>query len=207
MSGALLSMLSGASDPGNATININSAQTFDFTQPASANFDLTAGLEHELDEVLGGGGAGSTLNSFADTNGCTTNLPNGFCGKFGPLDLYRYTAASGGTKSYNDTDPGAYFSINGDLSSIVAFNNNPGNGDMADFAPSCSPAGAELIQNAQNCPGPQEAYTTSSPEFTMLESIGWDPNTSSATPEPSTFGLFGASIVTLAFLRRRYSRK
>lgn len=215
MSGALYAALglSPSHAPGdldNATININSTQTFGYTQPVSGVFDLTGGLEHELDEVLGGGGAGSTLNSFANSGGCNPSNMNYnafFCGVYGPLDLYRYTAASGGTASYNDTDPSAYFSINGDLSSIVAFNNVPSSGDMGDFAPACGSGSGtgQLIQNAQNCTGPDEAYTTSSPEFTMLESIGWD--ASSATPEPGTFALFGASIVTLAFLRRRFSRK
>jgi hypothetical protein len=41
----------------------------------------------------------------------------------------------------------------------------------------------------------------------MLESIGWDSTGISSTPEPGTLGLFGASIVTLALVRRRYSRK
>ena len=43
-----------------ASINIASNQPFDFTRPVPSNqYDAVGGLEHELDEVLGGGGAGS----------------------------------------------------------------------------------------------------------------------------------------------------
>jgi hypothetical protein len=68
LSTALNAMLTGTAAPSMASgqapvININSNQTFGFTQPVSGVFDLTGGLEHELDEVLGAGGAGSTLNS------------------------------------------------------------------------------------------------------------------------------------------------
>ena len=73
-----------------ASININSDQPFDFTHPVPSNqYDAIGGLEHELDEVLGGGGPGSTLNEIL--NNCTTNPTNFFCGRFGPTDLYRYS--------------------------------------------------------------------------------------------------------------------
>ena len=42
--------------------------------------------------------------------------------------------------------------------------------DFGDFA-----GAGQLIQNAFNGPGQFEAYTTSSPEFAMMESIGWNP--------------------------------
>lgn len=208
ISGALCAVLgftcSGGTD--NATININTNYTFGYTQPVStSDYDLTGGLEHELDEVLGGGGAGSTLNSLA---GCSGDPSGFFCNKYGPLDLYRYSAS--GTPSYNNNpSDSAYFSINGGVTNIVNFNNNPSNGDMADFAPACGPGGGnnqtplQYIQNAQNCMGTDEAYTTSSPEFTMLESIGYDPTSQDLVPEPSTFVLVGSALLGAGFLRRR----
>jgi hypothetical protein len=219
LSTALHAMLTGTAAPsigsGQApVININSNQTFGYTQPVSGVFDLTGGLEHELDEVLGGGGAGSTLNS---VGGSCLGTPNGFfCNKVGPLDLYRYSAP--GTPIFDATsenNPISYLSVDGGNSNVVYFNQNQ-NGDMADFAGNiadgaanqCGTVGAggtggELIQNAFNCTGPDEPYTSAAPEFTMEESIGWDPTSSAAIPEPGTLALLGTSLCGIGFLRRR----
>jgi hypothetical protein len=196
IAGTQLAMLGILVDPANAVININSIQNFGFTQPVSGQFDAVGGIEHELDEVLGGGGSGSTMNN------CVTN-PTFFCGTYGSLDLYRYSAP--GVASFTTSgSASSYFSINAGLTSIVAFNQNS-NGDYADFFPACglSPGGGQYIQNAFNCLGPDEAYTTRSAEFTMLESIGWDPAPQNTSPEPGTLGLLCASLVTLAFIRTR----
>ena len=220
LSTALNAMLTGTVAPsigsGQApVININSNQTFGFTQPVSGQFDLTGGLEHELDEVLGGGGAGSTLNSIG---GSCVGTPSGFfCNKDGPLDLYRYAAP--GTPTFSATsenNPISYLSVDGGVTNIVYFNQNQ-NGDMADFAGNlpdgaanqcgtvdAGGVGGELIQNAFNCTGPNEPYTSASPEFVMEESIGWDPTTSSALiPEPGTLALLGTSLCGIGILRRR----
>ncbi len=185
----------------NASINIASNQPFDFTRPVPSNqYDAIGGLEHELDEVLGGGGAGSTLNEIL--NNCTTNPTNFFCGKFGPTDLYRYFAP--GTPSFTTSGTAtSYLSIDGGLTNVVDFNQNSG-GDYGDFAPPCGTGGGtgQLIQNAFNCTGPDEAYTTSSPEFQMEEAIGWDSTAQVAVPEPGTLALFGASLLSLAAVRR-----
>ena len=163
----------------NASINIASNQPFDFTRPVPSNqYDAIGGLEHELDEVLGGGGAGSTLNEIL--NNCTTNPTNFFCGRFGPTDLYRYSAP--GTPSFTTSGTAsAYLSIDGGLTNIVDFNQNS-RGDYGDFAPPGTGPG-QLIQNAFNNTGQDEAYTTSSPEFLMEEAIGWDPNPQVVVPE------------------------
>jgi hypothetical protein len=182
-----LTML-GVPRSGNAVVNINSNQAFAFSRPVSSNqFDAIGGIEHELDEVLGGGGAGSTLNN------CITN-PGFFCGKYGPTDLYRYSAPL--TPSFTTSSTASsYFSIDGGVTSIVSFNQNS-NGDYADFAPVGTGAG-QLIQDAFNSTGQDEAYTTSSPEFEMLESIGWDAVVT--TPEPGTMVLQSAGLSLLAF--------
>ena len=93
ITGAQAAMLGlGPSLLSNATININSNQNFAFARPVSSGqYDLIGGLEHELDEVLGGGGAGSTLNSIAGS--CGTDPTGFFCSKYGALDLYRYSSA------------------------------------------------------------------------------------------------------------------
>ena len=201
VAGGDLTML-GITSAANAVININSNQTFDFSRPvAPADFDAIGGLEHELDEVLGGGGAGSTLNSIA---GSCANTPNGFfCNKVGPTDLYRYSANN--TPSFTTSGAAtSYLSINHGLTSVVAFNQNS-NGDYGDFTPDGTGPG-QLIQNAFNSTGQDEAYTSSSPEFEMLESIGWNPSAAAAaTPEPGSVVLMGlgSALLALVVYKRR----
>jgi hypothetical protein len=148
---------------------------------------MVGGIEHELDEVIGGGGAGSSLNNFLNQG-------------YGSTDLYRYLAAN--TPSYSTTTAASYFSINGGVTSIVSFNQNvPGStctgGDFGDFAPPGTGAG-QLIQNACNSTGADAAYTAASPEYVMEQAIGWDP-----VPEPGTLALLGTSLLGFAALRRR----
>src|SRR5262249_37629585 len=133
--------------------------------------DAVGVLEHELNQVLGGGGAGSQPLMFI-ANGCVGSSGAFFCSKFGPLDLYRYSAP--GTPSFSASITAtSYLSVDGSATSIVSFNQDS-RGDFGDFAPAGMGAG-QLIQNAFNGPGQFEAYTTSSPEFAMMESIGWNP--------------------------------
>jgi hypothetical protein len=200
IAGSQLAMLGLSSTPANSVININSNQVFAFNRPVPSNqFDLIGGLEHELDEVLGGGGAGSTLNSIA---GSCVGAPTGFfCNKYGGLDLYRYSAT--GTPSFTTSSVAtAYFSVDGGVTHIVAFNQNS-NGDFADFAPPGSGAG-QLIQNAFNSTGQDEAYTTASPEYKMEESLGWNPVASSSVPEPTSFALVIAGLAVATVVRRRF---
>ncbi len=198
-------MLTGSSVAGDISITINSSDGFSFSEPTSSGqYDLIGGLEHELDETMGGGGGGSTLNSVEST--CPGDPTGFFCNKYGATDLLRYSAA--GTPSFATSGSAtSYLSIDGGATSVVAFNQNSG-GDYGDFGPPCGPsagnvANDQYIQNAFNCTGQDEAYTTSSPEFTMLEAIGWDGTTSSPTPEPATVALVGAGILGLAYLGRR----
>ncbi len=197
LTGGLYTMLTGQNHPG-ASININSTQNFSFTDPTpSGQYDLIGGLEHELDEVLGGGGGGSTLNQYYAESCPGTG---DFCNLVGPTDLYRYSAPY--TPSFTTSQAAtAYLSVDGGLTPTVDFNQSP-SGDYGDFAPSCGTGtGADqLIQNAFNCTGQDEAYTTSSPEYEMLESIGWD-GTAPSVPEPGTLILCGAGLAMVGASR------
>ncbi|MGH7041076.1 MAG: NF038122 family metalloprotease [Acetobacteraceae bacterium] len=195
ITGAQATMLGfGPETPADATININSNQNFAFSGTASSSqYDLVGGLEHEIDEVLGGGGGGSTLNSIAGS--CATSPAGFFCDKYGALDLYRYSAD--GTPSFTtSSDTTSYLSVDGGATSVVAFNQFSG-GDYGDFSPSGTGAG-QLIQNAFNTTGQDEPYTTNSPEFLMEEAIGWDP-----VPEPSALALLLPAILGMVGVRRR----
>jgi hypothetical protein len=153
------------------------------------NTQAVSVLEHELDEVLGGGGTGTTLGDSVTST-------------IGPTDLYRYQS-SGSTCANVDSTPSyttsssevACYSIDGGQTSLVQMNEAGGGSDYGDFAN----VGPAEIQDAFY-PGATPLYTDLSPEFTMMESIGYD------TPEPATFVMFTGAIAGLGWLRRRRAR-
>jgi hypothetical protein len=131
---------------------------------------------HEVDEILGVGGPGSTLGRSAPA--------------MGQEDLYRYDWFTG-LPSYT-TDPNAvsYFSIDGGVHYWQFFNQDPG-GDYADWAgyTGCAP---QFVQDAFGCTGNQ-AVRPREAEMVALQAIGYN------VPEPATwammllgFGLIGA---------------
>jgi hypothetical protein len=199
LTGAEAAMLGlGKADKSNATININSKQLFSLIRPVYEKaYDLIGSLEHELDEVLGGGGAGSTLNGIAGP--CVGDPNNFFCNRVGDLDPYRYSKAA--TPSFTTAKTAkSYFSVDGGATSIAPFNQDP-SGDLGDFSlPSKGPG--QLIQNALTLPGQDEDYTAKSPEFAMMQSIGWD--AAAPMPEPANWALMLAGVGAIGgWLRRR----
>ena len=160
---------------------LNLDQPLSFTQPLPAyngrncsEYDATRAIEHEIDEVLGGGGSGTTLNDIAYYG--KNNRADPFTYYQGPLDLYRYNAA--GRPSFSTNPSLSYFSVNGGKTNIVGFNQYA-QGDLSDFGPTvypCSGGGIGgppgFVQDAFSCPNQTgEAFTTSAPEYLMLEAL------------------------------------
>jgi len=176
-SGAFVSTCGQAYD-GVVTIgnNLNDGPT-----PVAGQYSAIATAEHEINEILGGGGQGSTLGQSVSY--------------FGPLDLDRY--ASAGTPSFTTAiGATAYLSVDGGVTNIVAFN-QAASGDHADFAV------AGYVQSAFGTPGTVPAYTSSSPDFAMMAAIGYN---GVAVPEAGSLMLLGTAFAGLWAARRRPDR-
>ncbi len=163
-----------------------------FTRPPPNDintFDMQSAVEHEMDEIMGGGGAGC-------------NLDSGF-GLIGATDLFRYATNGPGvtlTRSWTTSNgDNAFFSVDG-TNLWFRFNTDPG-GDLGDFwgaqedtntflplywsPPGVTPQ-AE-VQDAFGTPGyfsypgnglPNNYSENTAPdlgtnELTMMDVIGW----------------------------------
>ena len=87
----------------NGTIIYLNTNIMNFTRPNPNNFnyDTQSVVEHEIDEALGGGGAGCNLGAFS---------------QIGATDLFRYATNSANsllTHTYTTNGDNAYFSVDG----------------------------------------------------------------------------------------------
>jgi len=205
---------------------LNLDESFDFTRPlppasTAVVFDAQSAVEHEIDEVLGIGGAGSQLNNF----NFDPNYARDFFGVsghvFGVMDLYRYQGV--GTPSFDPTAvsvtgcgaptcsglPSPYFSVDGGKTSIDTFNQAfaliPGDaGDWGlDLFHSCPGntglGGTGDVQDAFNCNNLSPDVKPGTASFAAFQAIGFN-----AVPEPGTWALMLLGFGGLgAALRRR----
>jgi hypothetical protein len=153
-----------------------------------SNYDLQAVAGHEIDEVLGTGGSGSSLP--------TTNGP------IGPLDLFRYS--SPGVRSFTtSTSAAPYFSIDSGLTNLVFFNQAGGVSDYSDWGDGVSPADSRgnsppQMQDAFGTPG--AIVNIGSNELTAHDVVGYN---LAPVPEPGTMMLTAAGLAAAALVRRR----
>lgn len=171
-------------------ILLNTSITSPPASPSGSNYSLESVAMHEIDESLGIGGTGSTLTG-----------SGGLTGPVGDLDLFRYSAP--GVRSYsNNAANQPYLSFDGG-NTVVSYFNQVAGADFADWQSDPDAAGFPVqVQDAFATPGTNP--TLGPNELTAFGLVGYQ---MTSTPEPGTLGMFGASIVTLAFLLRRYSRK
>jgi hypothetical protein len=152
-------------------------------------------IQHEVDEVLGFGGAGSLVGQ---------DFGLGFP-LLGIEDLYRYNGVGSGSFTTDPTE-NAYLSLDGGVTNLIGFNQN-GVGDFGDFAKTfCNVGDPQHVQDWAQCPQPvagQFSLGRGSIEVQALQAIGY--NLIDGVPEPGTWALMigGFGLVGIALRRRR----
>jgi hypothetical protein len=133
---------------------LNSAKPFQFSRPVSGNnFDAQRITEHEIDEVIGlGSRIGHNSNDVR------------------PQDLFSWSSAGHRNIASSGT---RYFSINGGVTNIVRFNQDP-DGDFGDWLSGPCPQVHPYPQNAFSCQGQFSDIAATSPEGINLDVIGYD---------------------------------
>jgi hypothetical protein len=165
-------------------------------------YDLQAVAGHEIDEILGVGGPGSTLF----LNGAYTGQASP-TGSVGVLDLFRY--ASAGVRSFTlNPNVNAYFSINGGTTNLVYFDQNNEGADFSDWGNGTpnAEAGNSPAQLQDSFGGPGVDTNIGINEATALDVIGYNVNYS-AVPEPASGALFILGAVGFLARRRRSSAR
>jgi hypothetical protein len=185
-------------------ISLNTLLTFP-PQGVPGNYGLLAVTEHEIDEILG---LGSALRNCDPTNNNSSaackaagpwNLTVAGASSFSqptPEDLYRWNAATGGSRTVGTncgTPTSAYFSYGPSTGQIAQFNNTCNGSDFGDWTGSASPQ----VQDANGTPGTNPTLGAS--EIAALSAIGY----TLSAPEPGTLLLLSAGLALVIGRKRR----
>jgi hypothetical protein len=136
--------------PYDGIVTLNSATLFQFSRPTDANkFDAQRSIEQGIDSIMG------ILYSLTD---------------FSPNDLFSWSAPG---QRNSDVAAARYLSIDGGVTNIINFNNNP-NGSFADWQGDACPQAHPYVQNAFPCAGQFSDISATSPEGIDLDVIGYD---------------------------------
>ena len=143
------------------------------TTPPSNEYYFIGVVEHEITEDMG-------RVSFLD------DQPYDYA----PIDLFRYSSPGVRDLTTGGSGSTAYFSINNGSTNLGSWNNNPNNGDLADWYPSGPAPGGDDAFNDYSYPG--VANQVSSNDLTLMEALGWtaaSSNTLSITVSGQNFSI------------------
>ena len=192
---------------GTVALNFNVLDTARSNPEPTTQYDLLSTVTHEVDEVLGIGGAGSTLAQGQSGQPAATDL--------GATDLFRYSAVGVRTHTIAATGP-AYFSINGGVTNLVNFNQAPG-GDFGDWGDGKLPPDSQgntpaQVQDAFGGTANEASPDIGRNELTALDVVGYNLTPAGMVldglvpvPEPSTCAmmLLGLGVLVGFCVRRK----
>ena len=162
------SLGAGCKRGSDGTVYFTSLYPFSYSQtatPPSNEYYFIGVLEHEITEVMG---RVSLLNQ----------------GSYSPIDLYRYSASGVRDLTTGGSGSTAYFSIDNGATNLGTWNNQPSNGDLADWYPQGPASGGNDAFNDYSNSGVINAM--SSADITLMEAIGWTTTSGPPPPPPPT---------------------
>jgi hypothetical protein len=124
------------------------------TTPPSNEYYFIGVVEHEITEDMG-----------------RVSLLDDQPHDYAPLDLFRYSSPGVRDLRTGGSGSTAYFSIDSGNTNLGSWNNNPNNGDLADWYPSGPATGGDDAFNDQSSPGVVNAVSTD--DITLMEALGW----------------------------------
>ncbi|HEX5230510.1 MAG TPA: NF038122 family metalloprotease [Bryobacteraceae bacterium] len=154
-------------------------------------------VQHEVDEALG------TASALPNGGGSLPADPS-------VADLYRYTAP--GTRSFalnTSTDvpctgsPTAYLSVDGGTTNLNPYNNCNNGGDYGDW----NFSDGLQVQDAFGPTDAPSSLSLGSPEVALLDAVGYNFTTPTATPEPRTLLVLVLFAGILVAAHQRHRRR
>jgi len=154
-------------------------------------------VQHEFNEVLG------TSSALPNSGGTQPTDPSA-------ADLFRYTSSGVRGFSQNTSTsfpcsgtPTAYLSVDGGITNLDNYNNCNNGGDYGDWY--CDDG-----SQVQCFAGPGTVAASmilGSPEVQLLDAVGYNFATPTATPEPASVALMMIGLAAIPVLRRRSKAK
>ena len=124
------------------------------TTPPASEYYFIGVVEHEITEIMG------RVSLLADLT------PD-----YSVIDLFRYLSSGVRDTAAGGINSTAYFSVNNGLTNLGSWNNDPNNGDLADWYPSGPAPGGNDAFNDYSNPGVMNIFSAN--DITLMRALGW----------------------------------